>query len=164
MHQYKESGLDNVYLENGYHIHKTPYGKGVAIEDSDGLHKAIGRWLVALPKLLNGAELRFLRIEMDTTQRHLAEIIGATEQTFRLWEKHRNKSIPGPADRLVRTLYSEYLGGDGSVRRSLERLATLDQLEKAEACFQKPAADRKWKKCIGPPAFERSKYKEEQRA
>ena len=161
MYPYKESGLDNVYLENGYHIHKTPYGEGVAIEDTDGLHRVIGRWLVSLPKPLNGAELRFLRIEMDTTQRHLAEIIGATEQTLRLWEKHRTKSIPGPADRLIRTLYSEYLGGDGSVRRSLERLAMLDQLEKAEVCFQKPA-NKKWKPCLPATVREAPTYKEEE--
>jgi DNA-binding transcriptional regulator YiaG len=99
MYHYQESGLDNVYLENGYHKHKTRYGEGVSIENTEGLHKAIGRWLVSLPKPLDGAELRFLRLEMEATQKHLAEIIGATEQTLRLWEKHRKKSIPGPADR-----------------------------------------------------------------
>jgi putative transcriptional regulator len=151
MYHYKESGLDNVYLENGYHVHRTPYGDGISIEDTDGLHRVIGRWLVTLPKPLNGAELRFLRVEMDTTQRHLAEITGATEQTLRLWEKHRGKAIPGPADRLIRTLYSEYVGRDGSVRQALERLATLDQLDKADACFQK-TANRRWKPCIGAAA------------
>lgn len=163
MYHYKESGLDNVYLENGYHVHQTPYGEGISIEDTDGLHRVIGRWIVSLPKPINGAELRFLRIEMDTTQRHLAGIIGATEQTLRLWEKHRKKSIPGPVDRLIRTLYSEYLGGDGSVRRSLERLATLDQLERAEACFQKQD-NRKWKACLAPPAHQVPIPREEQRA
>jgi putative transcriptional regulator len=148
MHHYQESGLDNVYLENGYHVHKTPYGEGLSIENTDGLHRAIGRWLIALPKPLNGAELRFLRLEMEITQKHLAEIIGATEQTLRLWEKKRNKAIPGPADRLVRTLYAEYVGGDGSVRRSLERLATFDQLETAEVCFRE--TDKRWKPLAAP--------------
>jgi hypothetical protein len=27
MYQYKESGLNNVYLENGYRVNKTPYEK-----------------------------------------------------------------------------------------------------------------------------------------
>lgn len=148
MYHYKESGLDNIYLENGYHFHHTVYGKGVSIENTEGLHKAIGRWLISLPKPLNGAELRFLRLEMDTTQRNLAGIIGTTEQTLRLWEKHRKKAIPGPADRLLRTLFSEYVGGDGSVRRTLERLATLDQLERAEACFRE--TNKRWKPRVGP--------------
>ena len=49
-YHYKESGLDNVYLENGFTIHKTPYGEGVSIQDTAGLHKAIGVWLVEAPK------------------------------------------------------------------------------------------------------------------
>jgi len=149
MHHYKESGLDNVFLNNGYRMHKTPYGEGVSISESAALHKAIGMWLIIFPKPLNGAELRFLRVEMDTTQKHLAAIIGATEQTLRLWEKHRKKAIPGPADRLVRTLYSEFIGGDGSIRRRLEKLAELDQVEQADACFQRTGKKR-WKHCTLP--------------
>jgi DNA-binding transcriptional regulator YiaG len=70
----------------------TPYREGISIKDTEGLHKAIGKWLISLPKPLNGAELRFLRLEMDTTQRHRAGIVGATEQTLRLWEKPRKKT------------------------------------------------------------------------
>src|SRR4029079_7685390 len=123
-----------------------------SIENTEGLHKAIGKWLIGLPKPLNGAELRFLRLEMDTTQRNLASIIGATEQTFRLWEKHRDKAIPGPADRLIRALYSEFVGDDGHVRRHLERLAELDQLEHAEACFTK--SNKRWKALNVPCSVE----------
>jgi DNA-binding transcriptional regulator YiaG len=132
-YHYEDSGLDNIYLENGFTIHETPYGQGVSIEDTAGLHKAIGLWVVSLPKPLNGAELRFLRIEMDMTQRHLATVLGTTEQTLRLWEKNRKKALPGPADRFLRALYSEYAGGDGSIRRMVDRLAQLDQIERAEA-------------------------------
>lgn len=132
-YQYTDSGLDNVYLENGYTVHETAYGKGVSIQDTAGLHRAIGAWLVELPKPLNGAELRFLRIEMELSQKTLAEIIGSTEQNVRRWEKARNKSIHGPEDRLLRALYLEYAGGDGSVRRIVDRLAELDQIEYAEA-------------------------------
>ena len=71
-HHYKESGLDNVYLENGYEAIETPYGTGMAIKDTEGLHKVIGLWLVAQPIPLNGAELRFLRMEMELSQRELA--------------------------------------------------------------------------------------------
>ena len=142
-YHYTGSGLDNIYLVNGYDFHETPYGKGVTIDNTESLHKAIGRWLIALPMPMNGAELRFLRLEMELTQKHLADIIGATEQTFRLWEKHRGKAIPGPADRLIRSLYAEYIGGDGSLRRMLERLAELEQLEHANACFEEK--NRRWR-------------------
>src|SRR5262249_8493170 len=87
---------------------------------------------VSLPNPLTGAALRFLRLEMETTQRDFAGILGAKEQTLRLWEKHRNKALPGPADRLLRALYNECTGGDGSVKRMLERLADLDQVGKTK--------------------------------
>jgi putative transcriptional regulator len=130
MHHYVESGLDNVYLENGYRLHRTPYGEGISIQDTEGLNKAIGRWLVSLPRPMTGAELRFLRLEMEATQRDLAGILGTTEQTLRLWEKHRKKIVPGPADRLLRALYLEYAGKDESVRKMLERLAKFSKKER----------------------------------
>lgn len=132
-YHYQESGLDNVYLENGFTEHDTPYGKGISIQDTEGLHRAVGLWLIALPKPLNGAEIRFLRTEMELTQRDLASILGTKEQTLRLWERARKKAMPGPADRLLRGLYSEFATGDGSIRRLVDRLADLDQTTHAEA-------------------------------
>jgi putative transcriptional regulator len=149
MYKYEDSGLDNIYLANGYVIHKTPYGKGVSIENTEGLHREIGKWLISLPKPLNGAELRFLRLEMEQTQRHLAEILATKEQTLRLWEKNRKKAMPGSADRLLRALYAEYIHGDGHIRRMLEKLATLDQLEPTEAAFQKTNNNR-WRHKVAP--------------
>lgn len=135
-YHYKESGLDNIYLENGFTHHKTAYGEGISIEDTAGLHRAIGEWVIETPKPISGAELRFLRTEMELTQRDLAALLGATEQTLRLWEKTRSKAMPGSADRLLRALYSEYAGGDGSLRKLVERLAELDQVEGAKACLR----------------------------
>jgi DNA-binding transcriptional regulator YiaG len=140
MYQYKESGLDNVYLENGYRQHKTPYGEGISIIDTESLHRAIGHRLITMQSPLNGAELRFLRLEMDTTQKDLASMLGTTEQTLRLWEKNRTKSINGTADRLLRALYADYVGGKGSVRRMLKRLADIRESEHTTAYFR---ADKK---------------------
>lgn len=122
MYHYTESGLDNVYLNDGYTIHKTVYGEGVSIEDTDGLHRAIGKWLVEMPKPLNGAEVRFLRLEMDQTQRDLAAFFGTSEQTVRLWERKRNKASLGwrtvACTRCIWTIL-----GDFSVRVPLKVLA-----------------------------------------
>lgn len=134
-YHYIDSGLDNVWLENGYTVHQTPYGEGISIQDTDGLHRAIGEWLISLPKPLNGAELRFIRLEMELTQRDLASILGADEQAVRRWEKYRTKAVNGPADRLLRAVYGEYLHGDGSVRRMVDRLAQLNQVEKVDIRF-----------------------------
>jgi putative transcriptional regulator len=136
-YHYQECGLDNIYLESGYTIHETPYGEGVSIYLTDELHKAIGEWLISVPKPLDGAELRFLRLEMEMTQRDLASILGTSEQTLRLWERYRKKAMPGPADRLLRALYKEYTGGDGSVRKMVDRLASLNQVERVKAHLSK---------------------------
>ena len=39
VYHYTESGLNNVFLENGVSIHEAVYGKGVSIMDTDGLHR-----------------------------------------------------------------------------------------------------------------------------
>jgi len=134
-YQYKESGLDNIWLENGYTVHSTPYGDGISIEDTAGLHRAIGEWIIQLPKPLTGAELRFLRLEMELTQRDLAGILGLEEQAVRRYEKGRNKAVSGPADRLLRALYNEFVSGDGSVRSMVNRLATLNTVEHSTGRF-----------------------------
>jgi putative transcriptional regulator len=139
-YHYTECGLDNVYLENGFTVHKTAYGRGLSIQDTEGLHRVIGEWLISLPKPLNGAELRFMRTELDMTQKDLASILGTTEQTLRLWEKHRTKSIPsGSADRLFRAFYAEYLNGNASVISMTERLAQLGQIRRAIGRLTKSA-------------------------
>jgi putative transcriptional regulator len=123
MYHYTESGLDNVWLENGYRVHSTAYGEGISITSTEDLHRAIGHWLIGQPKPLNGAELRFIRLEMELTQKQLAEIIGAEEQAVRRWEKHRTKDINDPADRLLRILYNEFVSRPGaSARRMTDRL------------------------------------------
>lgn len=135
-YHYTDSGLDNVYLENGYTIHQTPYGEGISIANTAKLHRLIGDWLVSLPKALTGAELRFLRLELELTQRDLAAMLNQQEQAVRRWEKYRNKEINGSADYLLRALYKEYTGGDGSVRRMVDRLAELNVVEKPQVCLR----------------------------
>lgn len=149
MYHYTESGLDNIYLENGYRKHKTPYGEGVSILNTEGLHKAIGQTLISVQKPLNGAELRFLRLEMETTQKDLAALLGTTEQTLRLWEKNRKKSLPGSPDRLLRALYSDYIGGKGSMRRMLKRLTDIRERQRVSSCFRETSTG--WTSCDETP-------------
>lgn len=134
-YHYTDSGLDNIWLENGYTVHETAYGKGISIQDTNGLHEAIGKWLIEIPKPLNGAELRFIRLEMELTQRDLGGILGVDEQAVRRWEKARAKTMSGPADRLLRVLYEDYLEGDGSVRSIVDRLAALNQVDSVDVRF-----------------------------
>jgi DNA-binding transcriptional regulator YiaG len=152
-HHYTESGLDNVYLLDGYTVHKTPYGKGVSIQNTAALHKAIGKWLMVQPRPFDGAELRFIRTEMELTQRALAGIIGTQEQTLRLWEKYRDRFMPATAERLLRAIYSEFLGNNVHIKRMLEKLADLDRIEGGKGCFTKKNG---WKPLNAPPLEQKS--------
>src|SRR5208282_6938889 len=73
--QYLGCGLDNIWLASGYHKETVDGEMVITVRDLDGLHKAIGRFLVKRKKLFNGKEIRFLRQQMDLTQSELARLI-----------------------------------------------------------------------------------------
>lgn len=64
-YHYKECGLDNIYLVNGFSIEEMDGEPYVSIENVDALWKAIGLFLVERQKTFSPAELRFLRGQMD---------------------------------------------------------------------------------------------------
>ena len=43
---YTKSGLDDVWLANGYRVEMTEYGEGVAIDRAHELHQVIARAIV----------------------------------------------------------------------------------------------------------------------
>jgi hypothetical protein len=63
-YHYTECGLNNIYLLNGLDFIETSRGRAISIKDIDGLHKAIGLFLVTSKKDFSDDELRFLRHEM----------------------------------------------------------------------------------------------------
>lgn len=127
-YQYTESGLDNVWLENGYDLRThAKYGEGITIADVRGLHEAIGRWIVDQPRSLTGAEFRFLRVELDMSQRRLGEIVGNTEQSIANWEKSRTRPVANKAaERLLRLAYKNYIDGKPEFSAVIDRLTQLD--------------------------------------
>jgi putative transcriptional regulator len=128
-YHYTESGLDNVYLVNGFDYVDAPGGRQVKIKDIDGLHEAIGRMLVAEKKNLHGKEIRFLRHEMLMSQATLAHLLEVDEQTLARWEKGRTE-VPKSAEALIRFLYREHIGSDpdkpSEIRKALETIAHLE--------------------------------------
>jgi putative transcriptional regulator len=131
---YTGCGLEYIYLLSGYEVEDTPYGESVTIQDLDGLREAIGVYLVKQKKLLDGKELRFLRVQMDLTQSELARLFGYDAQQVARWEKGTSK-ISGPADRLIRVLYGEQVGGKVNVREILELLDRMDSKANEMAIF-----------------------------
>ena len=124
-HHYRECGLDNVYLRNGFFVEETRHGRTVRIQDMDGLHLAIGTHLVRAKRDFTGAELRFLRHELGLSQRLLGLLLGKSGQSVARWEKGLSR-IDGAADRLVRLLYAQHTGGNEKIKDVLQGLAALD--------------------------------------
>jgi len=126
LYHYTESGLDYIYLVGGVEYVAGPRGKQVVIREIDGLHNAIGRFIINEKRDLTGKELRFLRHEMLMSQATLASLMNVGEQTVHRWEAGKSE-IPKPAEALIRLLYNEHLGdGDNEIKSSLKRIAALE--------------------------------------
>lgn len=127
MYHYNECGLPNIFLVNGYRQEETDYGPAVTIDDIEGLHRTIGEALAQRADSLTGREFRFLRHELDLSQRVVAKMCDVEEQTVSLWERNADKLVPGAAAQLVKMLYLESIYGKVSVKENLCRLSTLDK-------------------------------------
>ena len=127
-YQYRQCGLDHVYLVNGYERANTKYGESIRIHDIDGLHRAIGMYLIERKRPLTGAEVRFIRHELDLSQRGLGALLDKSGQTVARWEKGEVQ-IDGTAERLLRLLYKNHAQPSSrtAIRKMLESLgpATL---------------------------------------
>ena len=127
MFHYTSCGLQNIWLVNGYQERETSHGKAVAISDLDGLHQAIAHHLIRYKPALSGGEFRFLRKELDLSQGRIANYFGVTEQSVSLWE--RRGRVPKRADRIIRALNREVIDGNVQLRKMMERLSSMDQIE-----------------------------------
>ena len=124
-HHYTECGLDDVYLVNGFAVHETPYGRGVAVTDADALHEAIARAIVASTRPLRGQELRFLRAMLGLSQAALGARLGTSRATVARWEGRPREPLPGTADRALRLYYAISTGDRALPRALAKRLATI---------------------------------------
>jgi len=143
-YHYTQSGLDNVWLENGFTFDQTPYGRGVIIENVHGLHEAIGYALLDKPGRLTGRELRFLRKELELSQSRLGELMGKTDQTVARWEKAQE--VLPDTDFLVRHIYRQtVVSAYASYVEMVDYLKEKDlELYNGEFSFQE--TEEGWKK------------------
>jgi DNA-binding transcriptional regulator YiaG len=126
LYQYRQCGLDNVYLGGGFSLIETPYGVSVKIDDVDGLHKCIAECLVRKSSTLTGAEFRFLRTELDLSQSAMTVFCGREERMIREWETG-SKEVPEPANTIIRFLYEQ---------RFLDPSAQYEEMAKSIRMFQ----------------------------
>jgi len=125
-YHYTECGLSSVYLVNGR--------PALAFEDIDGLHSAIGKLLVQKSRTLDGAEIRFLRKEMNRSQTALGDHLGVSCKTIWRWEKNAAR-IHQAKDLLLRRTYLAFLDCP-CPESALARLMNDDRLANgAESMF-----------------------------
>ena len=122
-YHYRECGLDDVYLLNGFERTKSARGTTIAIGDVDKLHRAIGEHLCLKKKELNGKEIRFLRRELLMSQSLLAHLLNVGEQTVHRWETGKTP-MPRAAEALLRFMFRKDPTSD--VRGQLNRIADLE--------------------------------------
>jgi len=147
-YHYTECGLNNIYLLNGYKCIQTPRGKAVSINDLDGLHRAIGLFLVTTKKDLSGEEIRFLRHELLMSQNTLAKLLGVSEQAIHRWEKGKI-NMPKPSESLLRLLYRDHVhqvghNKDGKISTMLKEIADLEERNNHDELLFKDTA-KGWK-------------------
>ena len=122
MYHYKECGLSDVWLIDGFKIvDDEEYGELVSISSVHDLHKTIGLYLINEKPELNGEEIRFLRKELNLSQKNLAGILRVNESTVRNWESDRVE-IGKPAELVLRALYKEQTHGGGALIEMIEKL------------------------------------------
>jgi len=125
-YHYKESGLTNIYLANGFECVDSPYGKVVSISNVDELHLAIACDLANKKSHLTGGEFRFLRKQLNLSQNALAHLLDKTELTIHNWE-HGDDGVPAMAETIIRIMFLEDKGINPKMRESLELLREIDR-------------------------------------
>jgi putative transcriptional regulator len=132
MYHYTESGLPNVYLVNGFTVETLDGEEYTSIDDMNGLHKTIANAIIDSPKPLTHQEFRFLRIEMNVSQKTLGTRFGVTEQTIARYEKGES-SIPRTTDAALRSLYMESQQKNHPVSYFLDLLADTEAKAAAQS-------------------------------
>ncbi len=124
-YHYLESGLDNIWLQGGVTEHNTPEGQAVSITNIDELHHMIAMHIIEDPSLMTGLEFRFIRIELDLSQRSVARLLKTEEKNVQRWETGKS-ALPGPAG-VALAQYYQGKHKHSEFAELMDRIAELDR-------------------------------------
>ena len=129
MYHYTESGLSHVYLVNGFNIEVIDGEEYTSIDNMNGLHNIIAQAIVDSSSPLTNEQFKFLRVELNLSQRSLAISFGVDEQTIARYEKNKTK-IPRTTDASLRSIYMESLDKKNLLVTFLNYWPMLKRLQK----------------------------------
>ncbi|WP_330925064.1 helix-turn-helix domain-containing protein [Candidatus Sororendozoicomonas aggregata] len=124
-YHYIECGLPAVYLENGFARDSVDGEQCVGVDSVDQLHRTIATTLTGKSTALTGEEVRFLRVEMNLSQKRLGTLLGVEDQTVARWEKN-STPLPRTSDVALRALYLESINKGSVLSSLLKMLAESD--------------------------------------
>ena len=129
MYHYTESCLSHVYLVNGFNIEVIDGEEYTSIDNMNGLHNIIAQAIVDSSSPLTNEQFKFLRVELNLSQRSLAISFGVDEQTIARYEKNKTK-IPRTTDASLRSIYMESLDKKNLLVTFLNYWPMLKRLQK----------------------------------
>lgn len=144
--RYIDSGLDYVYLTNGYQVEDTPYGMVYKIEAIDQLHEAIADDILSSNRPIRGQELRYLRGMLGLSQEALGAILSKSRATIAKWEGKRTEQIDETADKLLRSFYDMQMNGSELAKQLLDLFKRVDEFENGYTDDVFESQDGNWKR------------------
>ena len=129
LYKFDMSGLDNVWLVNGFTWHDTPYGKAIQIEDGEALTRAIAHAVLHKPANITGKEIRFLRTHFEMSQPDLAKLLSKDTQTIARWEK--SGKTAKTTEMLARVVFANLLDGNQTISSVVQTLNAIDHAKNA---------------------------------
>ena len=104
-YQYKECGLDNVYLHGIIQYKCRSCGEEAPeIPNIEELHLLIGKSIICSDVYLSAQEIIYIRKELGLKSKELAELLSVTPQEFSKWENSKD-IISAGCDKHLRLLY-----------------------------------------------------------
>lgn len=143
MYHYKESGLSYVYLTNGFTVNMMDGEEFVSIDNLYDLHALIGRNIVSQTRPILHEEFKFIRIELNMSQKSLGRLLGVDNQTVARWEKGQSV-IPRTADVTLRALYAEFNDDDSQIGLLLNMLSDTE-IESTMSELHLEEQNNKWR-------------------
>ncbi|MBP6117603.1 MAG: hypothetical protein KBC57_03085 [Neisseriaceae bacterium] len=122
MYEYKETGMDNVWLVNGHTVVEGPDGAAVQVVSVRQLANALAQVLVQSEAALSGRALRFLRLQLGLERTEMGAIIGVGAETIIQWEQEVTV-LPVAADFMARVVYASRLTPSVTAVALLEQMA-----------------------------------------